>query len=191
MSLREDFLESIIYDANKLITLCDRDMLRSNITKQQFAGVQKSGLARLGNTKNELVKSYREFVKMIEPEYDPQLTDLVNKAKKKYEIFEEKVYQTTQTLEADWRAGNPGLNKPMEPPTFTGDYSEDHVLTFLRKFERRFRDHMTTQGMADYMYQNCLSNGVRREMSDVREDYDRLKKRLLEAYGDPTRIIAT
>ena len=50
---------------------------------------------------------------------------------------------------------------------------------------------MTTQGMADYMYQNCLSIGVRREMSDVREDYDKLKKRLLEAYGDPTRIIAT
>ena len=67
MSLREDLLESIIYDANKLITLCDRDMPRSNITKQQFAGVQKSGLARLGNTKNELVKSYREFMKMIEP----------------------------------------------------------------------------------------------------------------------------
>ena len=90
MSLREDFLDSIIYDANKLITLCDRDMPKSNITKQQFAGVQKSAMARLENTRNELVKSYREFIKMIEPEYDPQLTDLVNKAKKKNEIFEEK-----------------------------------------------------------------------------------------------------
>ena len=67
MSLREDFLNSIIHDANKLITLCDRDMPKSNITKQKFAGVQKSAMARLENTRNELVKSYREFIKMIEP----------------------------------------------------------------------------------------------------------------------------
>ena len=83
------------------------------------------------------------------------------------------------------------FEQPMDPPIFTGNYSEDHVLTFLKKFERRFRDSMTTQGMADYMYQQCFSNGVKLEMADVREDYDRLKKRLLDAYGDPSRIIAT
>ena len=57
-NLQEELLDSIIYNANKLVTLCERDTPRSNITKQQFAGVQKSALTRLGNTKNELVKSH-------------------------------------------------------------------------------------------------------------------------------------
>ena len=115
-NLQEELLDSIIHDANKLLTLCERDMPKSNITKQRFAGIQKSALTRLGKSKNELVKSHQEFMKLIEPNCDPQLTDLVNRAKKKYEVFEEKVYQTTQMLEADWRAGNPGLNKPMDSP---------------------------------------------------------------------------
>ena len=121
-NLEEELLESIIYDANKLLTLCDRDMPKSNVTKQRFAGIKKSALTRLGSTKNELVKAHREFVKLIEPRCDPELSDLVTKAKERYEVFEEKVYQTTQMLEADWRSGNPGLNKPMDPPLFTGNY---------------------------------------------------------------------
>ena len=79
-------------------------------------------------------------------------------------LIEEKFYQTTQTLEADWRAGNPGLNKPMDPSRFTGNYSEDHVLSFLKEFERRFRNTMNTQEMADYMYLHCFSDNVRLEM---------------------------
>ena len=85
-------------------------MPRSNVMKQSFAGIKKAALTRLGSTKNELVKAHRE------------LSDLVTKAKERYEVFEEKVYQTTQMLEADWRSGNPGLNKPMDPPLFTGNY---------------------------------------------------------------------
>ena len=59
------------------------------------------------------------------------------------------------------------------PPIFGGYSSEDHVLDFIREFERKLRN-FGSQQKANYMYENCLVDSIKVELVGVEDNYQEM-----------------
>ena len=76
------------------------------------------------------------------------------------------------------------------PPIFGGYSSEDHVLDFIREFERKLRN-FGSQQKANYMYENCLADSIKVELVGVEDNYQEMIKMLKRRYGDPEKILSS
>ena len=133
------FYDDILKDqcinaANKLIKFCKKEMPADDISRHEFVPVQKSAQDRARKLQKNLVEIYEEFRDKTRA-YDADLSDLVASAKKKFDKFEEKVYEIGQLLEADFEPTDNDwmVLSRMSPPMFNGYFSEDHVLKYLRE----------------------------------------------------------
>ena len=79
----------------------------------------------------------------------------------------------------------------MDPTRFSGTFSEDHVLSFIRKFERRFRNTLGSQEMADYMYMRYLADNIKPEVRSVKDNYKEMVKTLKNRCGDSEKIFSS
>ena len=84
---------------------------------------------------------------------------------------------------------NDSSNRPVCIP-FTGDSTMEDVYTFLEDIQLVVGDECSKTCAAAIMYKNYLGEGPRLKVRNVREDYEGMKKVLLEHYGHPDKIVS-